>query len=192
MWNGFVAPTVACRQKQHRHFPARATPLLQYADAIHHRQPDIEYHRIIGFGVTQMVSVLAVMSGIDGIAGIFQSRLQLAVQVLVIFDNQDAHGRAAPAFNRLAILAFRHDQFHTLCALAVLGGHHDDDPADRSSIAHGIIGARQSAAELGSLLFAYGVAIRTLHEFGLRCVANRRGCDHCGGDQFKRAHLALQ
>ena len=51
-----------------------AAPLLQHADAVHLRQADVEDDHVVGLGVAEEVALLAVEGGIDGVAGVVQSR----------------------------------------------------------------------------------------------------------------------
>jgi hypothetical protein len=87
-----VAPAVAGGEDDHRHLAVGAAPLLEDGDAVHFRQADIENDDVVGLGVAEEVALLAVHRGIDRIARIAQRRDELAVQILVILDHQDAHG----------------------------------------------------------------------------------------------------
>ena len=69
-----VAPAVARGEDEHRHLLAGAAPFFQHADAIEHRQAEIENHRVIGFGVAEEMAFLAVHGLVDHIARIGQGR----------------------------------------------------------------------------------------------------------------------
>ena len=86
-----VAPAVARGEDQHRRQPARLAPGLQHADAVALRQPDVEHDGVVGLGVAEKPALLAVEGAIDGVAGAFQRRGHLAVEVAVVFDNEQAH-----------------------------------------------------------------------------------------------------
>src|SRR5690606_32145710 len=70
-----------------------AAPALHYADAVHLRQADVEHHRVIGLGVAEKMPFLAVEGLVDDIAGVRQSLRDLAVEFLVILDDEYSHGR---------------------------------------------------------------------------------------------------
>ena len=73
-----------------------AAPALQHGDAIDLGQAEIEDHGVIGLGLAEEVALLAVESLVDGIAGVLQRGHDLAVEVLVVFDDEQSHGRYAP------------------------------------------------------------------------------------------------
>ena len=87
-----VAPAVARGEDDHRHLALGAAPLLEHADAVHLRQADIEDDDVVGLGLAEEVALLAVEGGVDGVAGVGQRRDQLAIEIAVILDDQDAHG----------------------------------------------------------------------------------------------------
>ena len=63
-----VAPAVARGQDQDQHGAAVLAPLLEHAHAVQLGQAQIEDHRVIGFGVAQIVAFLAVARGVHHIA----------------------------------------------------------------------------------------------------------------------------
>ena len=69
-----------------------APPFLQHADAVEHRQAEIEHDRVIGLGVAEEVALLAVLGLVDHIARIGESRNELPVEIGIIFDDEQAHG----------------------------------------------------------------------------------------------------
>ena len=71
-------------------------PFLQHAHAVHLGQAEIQDHRVIGFGVAEEMSFLAVAGRVDDIAGIGQRLLQQALQILVVFNKQNAHDQCPP------------------------------------------------------------------------------------------------
>ena len=91
-----VAPAVARRQHQHRHLAAVAPPALDDADAVHLRQADVEHHRVVRLGVAEEMAFLAIIGAVDDIARIGKGIRQLPVQVLVILDDEYAHGIIRP------------------------------------------------------------------------------------------------
>ena len=70
-----------------------APPLLQHADAVHHRQADVENNGVVRFGVAEKVAFLAVLGRVDDVAGIGERGNQLAIEVGIILDNQQTHRR---------------------------------------------------------------------------------------------------
>ncbi len=86
-----VAPAVAGGQQQHRHGAAGAAPRLQHRNAVQLGQPDIQDDGVIGLGLAEVVSLLAVEGAIDHIAGVGQRRRELAVEVGIILDDEEAH-----------------------------------------------------------------------------------------------------
>ena len=87
-----VAPPVARGQQDDRHLAIAAAPLLQDRNAVHFRQADIENDDIVGLGVAEEIAFLAVRRRIDGKSGIRQRRQKLAIKILIILDDERAHG----------------------------------------------------------------------------------------------------
>jgi hypothetical protein len=90
-----VAPAVARGQNNDRCLALGAAPLLEHADAVHLRQAGVEDDDVIGLRLAEEESFLAVEGGIDGIAGVGERRDQLAIEIAVILDDQNAHGPPA-------------------------------------------------------------------------------------------------
>ena len=86
-----VAPAVARGEDQHRHLAPGPAPFLEDADAVEHRQAEIEHHRVIGFGVAEEVALLAVRGLVDDIARIGEGGHQLPVQIGIVFNDKHAH-----------------------------------------------------------------------------------------------------
>ena len=85
-----VAPAVAGGEDDHRHLALGAAPLLEHADAVHLRQAGIEDDDVVGLGLAEEVAFLAVEGRIDGVARVRQGRTQLAIEIAIILDDQDA------------------------------------------------------------------------------------------------------
>ena len=68
-----------------------APPALEHADAVHHRQAEIEHHGIVGLVGPEIVALLAIRGEVDRIAGIAQAVVQLPRQVGIVFDHQNPH-----------------------------------------------------------------------------------------------------
>ena len=85
------APAVARSQDQDRHGAAGLAPGLQDREPVALRQADIEHDGVIGFGVPSKPALFAVEGAVDGVAGSFQRGRHLAVEVPIVFDNQQAH-----------------------------------------------------------------------------------------------------
>ena len=86
-----VAPAVARGEDEHRHLAVGAAPFLEHADAVDHRQAEIEHDRVIGFGLAEIVAFLAVLGAVDHIARIGQSGDDLPVEIWIIFDDEQSH-----------------------------------------------------------------------------------------------------
>ena len=63
-----LRPAPARRQDQDGHGPPGRSPPLEHRDPVHARQTEIENDRIVGLGVAQKVSLLAVARAVDGVA----------------------------------------------------------------------------------------------------------------------------
>ena len=88
-----VAPAVARGEDQDRHRPPRLAPGLQHRDAVALGQADVEHDRVIGLGVAEEPALLAVEGAIDRVAGRFERSGNLAVEITVVFDNQQSHSK---------------------------------------------------------------------------------------------------
>src|SRR6185437_8543498 len=73
------------------HRLAAAAPFLQHRDAVHLGQTEVQYHRVIGFGIAQEMAFLAVICLVHDITGIGQRLFQQPLQVLVVFHQKYAH-----------------------------------------------------------------------------------------------------
>src|SRR6516165_5680904 len=87
-----VAPAVARGEDQHRHGAAAAAPRLEYRDAVHLGQPDIEDDGVIRLAFAEIVALLAVEGAIDHIAGVGERRRQLPIEIRIVLDHEEAHG----------------------------------------------------------------------------------------------------
>ncbi len=85
-----LAPGVAGGEDQHRHLAAGLAPGLEHRDAVHFRQADVEHDRVVGFRLAEKNRLLAVEGAIDRIARLAERLYELAVQVLVVLDNEQA------------------------------------------------------------------------------------------------------
>src|SRR5262249_46535250 len=86
-----VAPAVARGEDQHRHDPSGAAPRLQDRNAVHLGKADIQDDGIIGLGITEKMALLAVEGAVHHIAGITQRGGELAIEIGVILDHEEAH-----------------------------------------------------------------------------------------------------
>jgi hypothetical protein len=87
-----LRPAVARGQNQHRRVLAAAAPGLQHGNPVHLRQAEIEDDRVIGFALAEIMRFLAVESLVDGIARLAQGGAKLAIEIGIVFDNEEAHG----------------------------------------------------------------------------------------------------
>ncbi len=74
---------------------AGLAPFLEHAHAVHLGQAEIEDHRVVRFGVAEEMAFLAIAGRIDHIARIAQRALQQALQIVIVFDQKNAHRRSA-------------------------------------------------------------------------------------------------
>ena len=88
-----VAPPLARGEDQHRHFAVVAPPLLEHAQAVLLGQTEIEHDGVVGFGIAEIMPLLAVERGIDGIARIAQSGDELTIEVRIVFDDEKPQSR---------------------------------------------------------------------------------------------------
>ncbi len=65
-----VAPAVAGGEDDDGHVALGAAPLLEHADAVHLGQAGVEDDEVVRLGLAEEEAVLAVESGVDGVAGI--------------------------------------------------------------------------------------------------------------------------
>ena len=100
-----VAPAVARGEQQHRHGAAGAPPCLQHRDAVHLGQADVEDDGVIGLGLAEIMALLAVEGAVHHVAGIGQRGGELAVEIGIVLDHEEAHSgfsRAAAGTARSA------------------------------------------------------------------------------------------
>ena len=86
-----VAPAVARGQDQHRHGAAGLAPGLEHRNAVRLGQADVEHDRVIGLGVAEKPALFAVERAVDRVARRFQRVDDLAIEILVVFDHEQAH-----------------------------------------------------------------------------------------------------
>ena len=85
-----VAPAVARGEDQHRHHALVAPPGFQHRHAVHLRQADVEHDGVVGLAVAEIVPLLAVEGAVDDIAGVGQRRGELAVQIRIVLNDEQA------------------------------------------------------------------------------------------------------
>ena len=88
-----VAPAVARGEHQHRHGAAGAPPRLQHRNAVHLGQADVEDDGVVGLGLAEVMPLLAVEGAVDHIAGVGQRRRELAVEIGIVLDNEEAQAK---------------------------------------------------------------------------------------------------
>src|SRR5258706_5110112 len=88
-----VAPPVAGGEDDHRHLALGTPPLLEDANTVHLRQPQVEDYDIVGLGIAEMIALLTVPCRVDGITGPGQSLDELTIEIGIIFNNKGAHVR---------------------------------------------------------------------------------------------------
>ena len=87
-----VAPAVARRQHEYRHGAPCSAPGFQDRDAVHFRQTDIKNDRVVGFGFAEIMAFLAIEGAIDDIAGVGQRSGELAIEIRIVLDHEEAQG----------------------------------------------------------------------------------------------------
>jgi len=100
-----VAPAVAGGEQQHRHGAALPAPCLEHREPVHLRQADIEDDRVIGLGLAQIMALLAVEGAVDHIAGVRERSRQLAIEIGVVLDDEQAHGQNLLTHSRRRVFA---------------------------------------------------------------------------------------
>ena len=86
-----VAPAVARGQDQDRHGALVAAPGLQHRDAVHLRQADVEHDGVVGLAVAEKMPLLAVERAIDHISGVAQRGGELAIEIRIVLNDEQAH-----------------------------------------------------------------------------------------------------
>ncbi len=69
-------------------------PAIEHRQSVDFGQAEIEHDRVIAFGAAEIMAIFTIAGRIDGIAGAFQRRFQLALQIGFVLDDQYAHGGA--------------------------------------------------------------------------------------------------
>src|SRR5690348_39201 len=87
-----VAPAITRGEHEHGHCAPGAAPGFQYGNAVHFRQANIEDHSIVGFGLPEIMTLFAVERAIDDISGVGQRSGELAIEIGVILDHEEAQG----------------------------------------------------------------------------------------------------
>ena len=90
-----LAPAPARGEEQHRHGAPGAPPALEHRQPVDDGQAEVEDDGVIGLGIAEEMALLAVGREVDGVAGVTERRLELARQVGIIFDDEDAHYAAS-------------------------------------------------------------------------------------------------
>ena len=68
-----------------------AAPRLEHRDAVHLGQADVEDDGVVGLGLAEKVAFLAVEGAVDHIARVGQRRRELAVEIGIVLDDEEAH-----------------------------------------------------------------------------------------------------
>ena len=66
-------------------------PAVEHGQPVDLGQAEVEDDRVVVFGRAEIMAVLAVGGEIDGIAGAFERRAQLAPEIGFVLDDQNAH-----------------------------------------------------------------------------------------------------
>ncbi len=91
-----VGPAVARGQHKHREGLAFLAPPVEHGQPVDRGQAQVQHDRVIAFGRSQEMPILAIRRQIDGIARAFQRGSELMAQARFILDDQQAHGRVFP------------------------------------------------------------------------------------------------
>ena len=86
-----VAPSIAGGKDEHGHGPSRFAPGLQHRNAVPLRQADIQNDGVIGLGVAEEPTFFPVKGAVDRVSRCFKRGHDLAVEISVVFDNEQAH-----------------------------------------------------------------------------------------------------
>ncbi len=94
-----VAPAIARGQDQHRHRSTGLAPGLQNRNAVPLGKADVEHNCVVRLGVAAEPALLPVERPVDGVARGLQRGRNLAVEISIVFDNQQSHSgpRVLPA-----------------------------------------------------------------------------------------------
>ena len=63
---------------------------FQHRDAVHFGQADVEDDRVVGLDLAEIMPLLAVEGAVDDVTGVGQRGGELAVEVGVVFDDEQA------------------------------------------------------------------------------------------------------
>ena len=86
-----VAPAIARSKQQHRHGASRAPPRFQNGNTVHLGETDVENDRVVGLRLAEIVPFLAVERAIDHVTRLGQGRRELAVEIRIVLDDEEAH-----------------------------------------------------------------------------------------------------
>ena len=86
-----VRPAVARGEDEDGHGLALLAPAVEDGEAVYLGQAEVEDDGVVIFGGAEIMAVLAVGGEVDRVAGAFQRRAQLASEVGLVFDDQNAH-----------------------------------------------------------------------------------------------------
>ena len=56
-------------------------------------RPDVEDHRVIGLGLAEEMPLFAIEGAIDDIAGVGQRGDELAIEIGIVFNDEEPQGR---------------------------------------------------------------------------------------------------
>ena len=65
---------------------------FQHRNAVHLGQADVEDDGVVGLGLAEIMALLAVEGAIDHVAGLGQRGGQLAIEIGVVLDDEQAQG----------------------------------------------------------------------------------------------------
>ena len=83
-----LVPGIARRENDHRQPVAAPAPVRQHLEARALRQPEIEHRGVVGFDVSEMLGVHAVVGGVDGEARGLERLLQARAQLGIVLHYQ--------------------------------------------------------------------------------------------------------
>src|SRR5262249_32286085 len=87
----FLGPATAGGEDQDRHGASGGSPSLENRDPVETGQAQVEDDGVVGLGVAEEVSFLAIGRTIDRVAGPCQGFGQLPAQARIVLDDQDPH-----------------------------------------------------------------------------------------------------
>ncbi len=91
-----IAPPLPRGEDEHRHLALIAPPLLEHAQAVLLGKTEIEHHGVVRFGIAEIMSLLAVECGVDGVARIAKSGDKLTVEVWIVLDDEKPQNAIPP------------------------------------------------------------------------------------------------